>query len=435
MNGTEKRIRVSVTCSTCHERLSTVAKPYDREMPCPECGATIKVKAYDPVEAEFQARLREPRNVDPGVYSVSRGDEPPPTAQAETISMKCPICGTLLHPEVRDEAWSIRCPDCLEEVRVPARSEIPVKAKPKPIPSPGEYAVGVIHQAAPMSTQVYDQISAIKEKELDPPPKWTFFSQVFGYPWSRHVWHRWLWMSIGWMVDWLLIAQAIDFLMMGGYMGVAAAFMALPAIWVTFLALSYTVACCLTIIEDTGNGIQNIDEWPEPDWREWMVNLIYLGFLFSLGQVLVYFLGSVAGPALDFLNLSLILVCAIYPVILLSSLESGSAMIPFSKGVFVSMLTHFRYWVLYYVISAGVTFAWGVSVYYSLRFSFVWSGVWQGMLIATLAIVQARLVGRLAWRVLTEPDGGKQRRRNMKKRERMNDPLATAIVREGHVKP
>ncbi|HSG70244.1 MAG TPA: hypothetical protein VLA12_07505, partial [Planctomycetaceae bacterium] len=431
----EKRIRVTVTCLTCHERLSTVAKPYDRELACPECGAPIRIKAYDPVEAEFQARLREPRNVDPGVYGIRKNYDDPPFEQAETLSLKCPICATLLHPELRDEAWFTTCPDCLEQVRVPPRAEIPAKFVPLAIPNPGEYGKGEAHETVPLSSQVFDRLSAIKEKELDPPPKWTYFSNVFTYPWTRHVWSRWTWMSIGWGLDWMLIAQAWVFLMMGGYMGVAAAFMALPAIWMTFWVLSYTAACCLTIIEDTGNGIQNIEEWPEPDWREWMANLIYLGFLAGIAKVLVFAFESSFGQASDFWNVTLVLMYAIYPVILLSSLEAGSAMIPFSKGVFASMISHFRFWVLYYAISAGVTLAWGVLLYYSIRVSFVWSGLWQGMLLTTLAIIQARLIGRLAWRVLTEPDGGKKRRRNMRKRERFNDPMANAIVREGHIKP
>lgn len=424
MNGTEKRIRVTVTCLTCHERLSTVAKPYDREMACPECGAPIKVKAYNPVEAEFQARLREPRNVDPGVYGIRKNYDDPPVEQAETLSLKCPICATLLHPELRDDAWFTTCPDCLEPVRVPPRAEIPAKFVPLAIPSPGEYGKGEAHETVPMSSQVFDRLSAINEKTLDPPPKWTFFSQVFQYPWSRYAWSRWAWISIGWTLWWLITAQAITFVLQGAGGVLAGGIMALPAIWMMFWTLSYTAACSLTIIEDTGNGIQNIEEWPEPDWREWMVNLIYMGFLLGLAQVLVFLLGSIVGPAFDFFNLSLILMYAFYPVILLSSLEAGSAMIPLSKGVFASMISHFRFWMLYYLISGILTFAWGVSIVYSVKLSFVWAGLWQGMLISTLALIQARLIGRLAWRVLIEPDGGKQRMSDMKKRRRFEKKLA-----------
>ena len=136
MNGTSPRIRVTVTCGICHERLTTVAKPYERKMKCPECEATIKVAAYDPIEAEFQRRLAEPRNVDPGVYGIAGQTEAaePATPLPETMTLKCPCCLSLLHPEVRDESWNDTCPDCLEQYRVPARSELP--EKPKPMSSP-----------------------------------------------------------------------------------------------------------------------------------------------------------------------------------------------------------------------------------------------------------------------------------------------------------
>ena len=241
MNGTEKRIRLTVTCLTCHERLSTVARPYDREMLCPECGAKIKVKAYDPVEAEFQQRLRDPRNVNPGVYGIRKNYDDPPVDQAETMSLKCPICATLLHPELRDEAWFITCPDCLEQVRVPARAEIPAKFVPLAIPSPGEYGKGEAHQTVPLSSQVFDRLSAIKEKTLDPPPNWTFFSQVFQYPWSQYAWSRWAWISIGWTLWWLITAQAISFVLQGAGGVLAGGIMALPAIVVTLAVQRHIV--------------------------------------------------------------------------------------------------------------------------------------------------------------------------------------------------
>lgn len=423
MNGTSPRIRITVKCLTCHERHMTIAKPYARKMKCPECEATINVPAYDPVEAEFRKRLAEPRNVDPGVYGISRIEisDVDKIPEIETVSLKCPQCLTLLTPELRDESWRDTCPDCLEEYRVPARSEIPAKPKPIPIPDPGQYAPGAVSKPTPLNTHVFESISQIKQVEVDPPPKWVFFSNVFNYPWTTRAWPKWIWTSIAWSISWVMVTISLQFLMAAGVGVLVAAMIGLPSFWVVFWTLSYSSACGMTILEGTGSGQVVIDEWPEPDWREWGVNLLYVAFLGLVAQGISLLLE----PLAQFLPapwlVSLVQVHMIYPIILLSALESGSIFWPVSLPVYHSFWSHGRYWVSYYLLAGLFSSAYVTAVIFSIYVDPILCVLWLGPLTASFLFVHARLLGRLGWRVLIEPDGGKKRLAKMEKIRRYKE--------------
>lgn len=423
MNGTSPRIRIKVTCHTCHERLTCVAKPYERKLKCPECDAQINVPAYDPIEAEFRRKLAEPRNVDPGVYELSREStikiENPFTPS--TISIKCPHCLSLLTPELRDDAWTDTCHDCLEEYRVPARSEVPEKPKPIPIRDPGQYTAGAASKPTPMNTHVYESISEIRQVEIDPPPQWVFFSKVFNYPWTKYVLSRWIWTSLAWSASWLLVTIVSLFLFAGGAGTVAAGFFALPAFWVVFWTFSYTSACGMAILEGTGAGQVVIDEWPEPDWREWATNMFYLAFIGLVAQGISVGLGLLSRDLPSAWLISIVQVHAIYPIALLSALETGSLFWPFSVPVYQSMWSHGRYWLLYYLIAGSIAAGYLTIAILSLLFDPLLSAVWMGPLTASMIFIQARLLGRLGWRVLIEPDGGKKRLKKMKKLKRLKE--------------
>lgn len=422
MNGTSKRIRIKVFCSTCHTYLSTTAKPYDRNLPCPECGGNVHIPPYDPIEAEFRRRLNEPRNIDPGTYAVATGAEAPgepKTPPPDIVKVVCPICRCVMHPEVRDEAWCETCPDCLELVRVPARDEIPEKFVPLPIPDPGQYEMGGESERDTIGSEVFRRLADVKERPQDPPPKWTFFSSVYSYPWSRYVWPRWAWMSVGFTLVWLLGMLCWSFLSAGGPIGLVAAFFALPLFWIFYLTASYCASCSLTILEDTANGTQVIDEWPDPVFREWMAALLYFAFLGTIAQAAGVLAEAVLGSNLHVWMISVGMMYAIYPIIVLSSLEAGSVFVPLTRVVLDSVFRYVHYWSVYYLVSAGITAGVVATAYFGLRsFPFA-SALWMGPLVAAFAIIQARLLGRLAWRTIVEPDGGRRRVRRARRIQKM----------------
>lgn len=428
MNGTSKRIRIKVNCSTCHSQLSTVAKPYDRNLACPECGGNVHIPPYDAVESEFLRRLNEPLNVDPGTYAIDSGRIPSAGAgrlsEPDPVTVVCPICRARLHPEIREEHWFETCPDCFEPVRVPARSEIPAKPAPLVIPNPGSYGLGLVPEIVPLKTEVFERISAIKEVRVDPPPTWTFFSNVWQFPVSRHVWVRYLWMSLGLTLFGMFAALCWSFLSGGGREGIVAAFFALPTIWTFYWSTSYSAACGMTVLEETANGTQSIEDWPEPDWREWMATLINVAFLALVAQAMVVGIELVLGPRLSSWMLSLGLIYALFPIIILSSLAAGSIFYPLTRPVLGAIARFPHYWILYYLLSAGLTAATVTLIVASVQVSLFAAPLWCGAAVAAFVLIQARLLGRLAWRTLVEPDGGRQRKKKMKRVAQMESDRA-----------
>src|SRR5207247_5938981 len=51
---------------------------------------------------------------------------------------------------------------------------------------------------------------------------------------------------------------------------------------VSIMTLSFSAACCLAVLESTAAGLDHVEAWPEPQWKEWMAQLIYLGWIGAL---------------------------------------------------------------------------------------------------------------------------------------------------------
>jgi hypothetical protein len=105
----------------------------------------------------------------------------------------------------------------------------------------------------------------------------------------------------------------------------------------------------------------------------------------------------------------------IYPIILLSALESGSIMWPVSVPLYQTLWSHGRYWVSYYLLAGALSAVYVTAVVFSIMFEPILCALWMGPLTAAFLFIQARLLGRLGWRVLVEPDGGKKRLAKMEK--------------------
>ena len=62
----------------------------------------------------------------------------------QTVSIVCPTCGTLLHPDVTEQARKIRCHDCFVAVPVPPLDEVlkrQAQKRPRKIKEVGTYRV------------------------------------------------------------------------------------------------------------------------------------------------------------------------------------------------------------------------------------------------------------------------------------------------------
>lgn len=417
---------VTVTCPTCHERLRVTLEERAQRVDCLFCRAGVNVPSA--TDARIRATgvkpTRPPDEI--GEYSISlapRGAEirtnsrkaaPPAAVRDSVVRIECSLCQTAVEAVPQPRQHTVMCPECTAPVRIPA-NDVVVKWRqqqiaPRPGAELGEFSSLPPTASPAPSLRLFDALGAVRQEEVPLPPDWTFFSGVFSFPWRSDVIVRWAWMSFGLLV--LSLFAAMGLVMLGGVQGGAVpiasggalAFFALPMIWLTFWSGSYSVACFLCVVEETASGNDRISEWPEPHWKEWFAKLIYLMLVGIYPLVLSYGAGKLSeacggpfGPVMAACGLLL------FPINLLSALDANSVWVPFTKSIVLSLFRLWWGWLVVLVLSALIWGAWIASVVGGLRLNEFVTAFWTGPLLASVILIQARLLGRLVWRASTTP--------------------------------
>jgi len=159
--------------------------------------------------------------------------------------------------------------------------------------------------------------------------------------------------------------------------------------------LARAAACGLAVVRDTGNGSEEILEWPGMVFLDWLGSPLYLfiavcvAVLPSVGLAWLLDL-----PTWCDATAGLVAAYLLFPIILLSMLERNTPLGVVSPGVWRSLWTNGADWALFYL--AGLAPA-AAAVFVPAA---LWFG-WLGIVIAapTLAaawLIYFRLLGRLA---------------------------------------
>ena len=265
--------------------------------------------------------------------------------------------------------------------------------------------------------------------EDEPPPEWLFFSGVFDFLLRPPVMIRWVYATLGFCVLGLLWAFCYHLYDTGVIY--AMAFFVLPSIWITIMTLSYAAACSLPIILETSAGNDKVEGWPEPVLKEQAADLVYLGYLLIIaevlsalaGEVLSIFFGSVWLPAM---------ICGylFYPMILLSSLEAGTPFMPLTWPIVRSLKSLTWAWGAFYGLTAALTAVWVLPLYWQFGEHPFLMVILAAPLEAAWCFLCARLLGRLGWRISLdfEPEedekesAGDQQHPARKKKKRKKKP-------------
>jgi hypothetical protein len=235
------------------------------------------------------------------------------------------------------------------------------------------------------------------------------FPGVFNFPWYPSVWPYWL------LLGALAIPLAGMLLTLGLLLPVA---VILAVLWC--LGASTVV---MTILRDTAAGNDEIYNWPSTVWWDWIADafcllesvvLCILGMSCVLVGLRLAHLLPAETPGGVFLMLGCLAV--LFPVILLSVLESG---LPMSLPVWRTLIARPGAWALFHLESLVPLVAAGVAV---SELGIAWlpgagvgllgnGGFWWAISIAPLVLVAAlliyfRLLGRLAWYCGQEPPDG-----------------------------
>ena len=160
----------------------------------------------------------------------------------------------------------------------------------------------------------------------------------------------------------------------------------------------------LTILTETAAGNDRIESWPNIGlFLEWFCNLFYVINAAALSAALACALGALVPPArgavigvVEFL---------VFPFLLMSELEANSAFMPVSQLVFASLWRQARPWTSFYVQSGCLLVAAvALPVLASPHIDSRLGVVFGGLIVAAVAMIYFRLLGRLAWHCSIEKE-------------------------------
>jgi DNA-directed RNA polymerase subunit M/transcription elongation factor TFIIS len=399
-------VYVPVTCPTCSTFMKVPEDQVGHEIECPDCRQPMVV----PPPVEKGRRTSGPA-ADLGEYELHEEEEAPGhdaamAAQAR-FPLLCPQCGTLMHPWRDQVGQRIVCRDCESAFVVPRPA--PAKHKPDLQAQAGDvYGVhdsieapqykpsvltprGRSGPGAESATDRDREAAAVRTR----PPRWTFFSGIFGFPAYRNSWPRWLGLSLGAIPPILLITNALALVSVGPgkamFLGMVLGGLGfcLGMVWAVV-----AFASCLSILRDTADGYHQIENWPEALFLDWIGEFFFLIYGLTLsvlpGLAVGAALASTGVPRWLSVSVSLVL---LFPVILLAMLETNSPLNPISLPVWRSLLSRWWAWGLFYIETAVLLAIVGGLTFLATAYLIAPAAP---LLVAAL-MIYFRLLGRLAW--------------------------------------
>jgi DNA-directed RNA polymerase subunit RPC12/RpoP len=405
---------ITVVCRVCGTRVDERAESAPREVPCPDCHKPVLIPGRDQVVVSQKSETHDPgqyrleidRNPVTGVKS------PRPKRSAEpdgAVLVLCTTCGARMHPPLRADSYRVRCPDCYRPARVPSVEEAAAEVERKR-PKVKDEPIETIPLLEPIDspkprTYFAVQGNKIRREKAAAPPRYTFFSRVWNFPWQADVLKKWLFLSLG-----CVLINGFGYLVLQIYghgqrqVLMTLAFFVLPAIWIFIWTVSYGTTAWLTVITQTAAGNDRIEDWPEQGWRDGLFSFLGLAFLGGVAILIGHGLGlgsvQLGGPYWPWLLATVVL---LFPFLALSMLETGAWYYPFSGPVARSLWRNAGSWLLCYLLlglSYGAYFA--AWPFLAGRAPFV-AIVVAGPVLAGLWLISGRLLGRLAWRISQVP--------------------------------
>ncbi len=233
------------------------------------------------------------------------------------------------------------------------------------------------------------------------PPRWTFFSGVVSFLWVGAVPLYWLTISVVLVIVGVPMAAIYQALNAGGAYLMFVSVLAMLLAGFLVIIAPFAAGCFWKVIHATANGAADIVDWPDEPWADhisvlWRVvyhGSLALGLPYGAGLAAAHWLGPMAVPLVTCLG-----ALVIFPFLTISSLESQRTTWPFSSVVNASLATLWWGWLLMYAEIAGLLAIWGLTVVFSFDSNPYLTVLWGSPILAAVALISARLFGRLIWR-------------------------------------
>jgi hypothetical protein len=257
----------------------------------------------------------------------------------------------------------------------------------------------VADQQDRLSYPVHEYLEAALEKQREreaeklKPTSLPLLIGVFEFPWHIQTIGAWIPMSLLLLVAGGMQACLFTFGVQAGLLGVRT--IGVSAFIATVIALGYAAACCTTVIEETADGNVAIQEWPGAlQWKDWAWNLVFM-LVMLLESALIAFIPTFWIGLWTWIP-TILLTLAVFPIVYLASSEEG-AWAPTSVVIYRSLATRPLLWLAFYVEYFVVMFAWDIVTFVAILIMQWWALLVACPLLAAVMLIEARLLGRVAW--------------------------------------
>lgn len=381
-------------------------------------------------------------------------DEASPTANdrgvppSPLIRITCPVCRTLMYAAEDQIGRQIVCPDCHVSTMVRRPADDPAMIRRRAAVETGDYGLadgGIFPSPPPMRRKAepmagagedyhvvgWDETSPRRSGPQDraPPPatamrraakpaeeksdssgehpvlpRRPFLTGTFTFPFSRSA-RAVSFVLAAWAIlpFWLLqksmqlasVASEVNWI---GSMLLGGVAMTLVGMWFAFAS-----ACALTVVRDTANGSDEIHNWPDMGFLDWMFDPLYIFNSVCVSQLPAIGVAwcrarSLQPDPMEVAGGLLVL----FPIALMSMLERNSPLGAVSLPVYRSFWMARKGWAAFYLATAILFSAAGYPLFMVYSAVKVYSAglleIIGGTLILGLVwLIYFRLMGRLAW--------------------------------------
>jgi DNA-directed RNA polymerase subunit RPC12/RpoP len=405
--------QIPVICGLCHTRMLATEDQVGQKLKCPDCGTESLVLPMAKRTVP-KGPVKPPSDAE-ATYELCKGPgQPPPgsVAYQTHFPVICPLCHTRLHATLDQVGGKMVCPDCLTTITIPPPPEKLPEIDPMegaessytyspPIRPPEfqpifEYAwTKDLDEPEPNQPKARSRLVRTKTK----PSISAFFSGIVGFLFYPRVWPRWLVFSILGLLPSCCAVWAVRYGSIDDYVPqfLGLTFSMGTGIF-TLAFVVVTAASLMAIVVDTAAGNDQVENWPEGVIVDWAFDTFYILDALAVSMLPPAGLAWLArGQGFDSVLSAVISAFFLFPIVLVSMLERGSAMHPFSPPILRSLRQAFWAWALFYV-ETGVLLPFAGILAFQIfdllgPFGLVLS---VPLLVATL-IVYFRLLGRLAW--------------------------------------
>jgi DNA-directed RNA polymerase subunit M/transcription elongation factor TFIIS len=411
---------VGVDCHVCQTRLYGTPDQIGQSLKCPDCGKLTVLTR--PVDASGS---KTPKAMEGEQYELME-DEPPPKLGDTTlpstqfIAVHCKVCDTLMQARVDQVGQKLTCPDCGKQTVVPPppppRKVVSVLTEDgddyevEVAADPGLPAVTIPHRnrmqfeeadaaaAADMSPAAVRRRRKLDARGRPKLPRMPLVTGILPFLFSRGVPGWWVLLTLGYAVCGFLILDAAQFAAAGGRATFAALISFLLGAIPGVVLVAVTATVWVTVIAESSDGHDEIQNWNTGSFLEWFGYLPYLVAAASASAVPGALASSlVTNDQWIRAAVGLTSTIAALPIVTLSQLDNDTPWGILSGRILATLGRCPGSWLLFY-IETGVMLGSCFSMTVACANANISPLVLTPVYVATF-LLYARLLGRLGWKL------------------------------------